>query len=169
RTMQMQDLQDLYVEQLRDLYNAGNQLVKALPKMAKAASNEELSQGFLDHLEETKGHVERLKEIFDKLGKKPTGKVCKGMEGLIEEGKEAMEDDAEPDVLDANLIAAAQRVEHYEIAGYGTVRSFAKLLGDNQGAKLLQQTLDEEGACDKRLTKLAESSINVEASEGAEA
>jgi len=167
--MQMQDLQDLYVEQLRDLYNAENQLVKALPKMAKAASNEELSQGFLDHLEETKGHVERLKEIFDKLGKKPTGKVCKGMEGLIEEGKEAMEDDAEPDVLDANLIAAAQRVEHYEIAGYGTVRSFAKLLGDNQGAKLLQQTLDEEGACDKRLTKLAESSINVEASEGAEA
>jgi ferritin-like metal-binding protein YciE len=164
--MQLQDLQDLFVDQLRDLYNAENQLVKALPKMAKAASNEELSQGFLDHLEETKGHVDRLKQIFDKLGKKPTGKVCKAMEGLIEEGKEAMEEDAAPDVMDASLIAAAQRVEHYEMAGYGTVRSFAKLLGDSESAKLLQQTLDEEGACDKKLTKLAESTINIEANAG---
>jgi ferritin-like metal-binding protein YciE len=163
-TMQMEDLRDLYVDQLRDLFNAENQLIKALPKMAKAASNEQLSQSFLDHLEETKGHAERLKEIFSELGEKPTGKVCKAMEGLIEEGKETMEEDAEPEVMDAGLIAAAQRVEHYEMAGYGTVRSFAKLLGETQAAKLLQQTLDEEGACDKKLSKLAESTINLEAS-----
>ncbi|HET6250576.1 MAG TPA: ferritin-like domain-containing protein [Tepidisphaeraceae bacterium] len=161
--MQLEDLRDLYTEQLRDLYNAENQLVKALPKMAKAASNEELSQGFLDHLEETKGHVERLEEIFESLGEKPTGKTCAAMKGLIEEGKETMEEDAEPEVMDAGLIAAAQRVEHYEIAAYGTVRTFAKLLGDNEAAKLLQQTLDEEGACDKKLTKLATSTINLEA------
>jgi ferritin-like metal-binding protein YciE len=164
--MQLEALQDLFVEQLRDLYNAENQLVKALPKMAKAASSEQLSQSFLDHLEETKGHVDRLAQIFENLGKKPTGKTCKAMQGLIEEGKEAMEEDAEPEVMDAALIAAAQRVEHYEMAGYGTVRSFAKLLGDAEAAKLLQQTLDEEGACDKKLTKLAES-INVEAAEPA--
>ena len=161
--MHLEDLRDLYVEQLRDLYSAENQLVKALPKMAKAASNEELSQSFLDHLEETKGHVARLKDIFDKLGKKPTGKVCKAMEGLIEEGKEAIEEDAEDEVKDAELVAAAQRVEHYEMAGYGTVRSFAKLLGDKDAVAILSQTLEEEAACDKKLTKLAESTINVEA------
>ena len=161
--MHLEDLRDLYVEQLRDLYSAENQLVKALPKMAKAASNEELSQAFLDHLEETKGHVARLKDIFDKLGKKPTGKVCKAMEGLIEEGKEAIEEDAEDEVKDAELVAAAQRVEHYEMAGYGTVRSFAKLLGDKDAVAILSQTLEEEAACDKKLTKLAESTINVEA------
>lgn len=163
--MHLQNLQDLYVEQLRDLYSAENQLVKALPKMAKAASNEQLSQSFLDHLEETKGHVERLKELFDKMGKKPTGKVCKAMEGLIAEGKEAIEEDAEPDVLDAGLIAAAQRVEHYEMAGYGTVRSFAKLLGDKDALRILTQTFDEESAADKKLSKLAESTINIEANE----
>ena len=160
--MHLEDLRDLYIDQLRDLYNAENQLLKALPKMAKAASNEDLSQSFLDHLEETKGHVDRLKEIFDKLGKKPNGKTCKAMQGLVEEGAEAIDEDADPQVKDAGLIAAAQRVEHYEMAGYGTVRSFAKLLGDTQAAKLLQQTLEEEGAADKKLTKLAES-INVEA------
>jgi ferritin-like metal-binding protein YciE len=165
--MQMEDLRDLYVDQLRDLYNAENQLIKALPKMAKAASNEQLSQSFLDHLEETKGHAERLKDIFKRLGEKPTGKVCKAMEGLIEEGKEAMEEDADPEVMDASLIAAAQRVEHYEIAGYGTVRSFARLLGEKEAAKALQQTLDEEGACDKKLTKLAESTVNLQASQTA--
>lgn len=162
--MQMEDLRDLYVDQLRDLYNAENQLIKALPKMAKAASNERLAQSFLDHLEETRGHAERLKEIFKELGEKPTGKVCKAMEGLIEEGDEARHEDSDPEVMDASLIAAAQRVEHYEMAGYGTVRAFAKLLGETGAAKLLQQTLNEEGACDKKLTKLAESTINLEAS-----
>jgi ferritin-like metal-binding protein YciE len=162
-SMQLHDLQDLYVDQLRDLYSAENQLVKALPKMVKAASNEQLSESFEQHLEQTRGHVDRLKQVFDKLGKKPTGKVCKAMQGLIEEAKETMEEDADPEVMDAGLIAAAQRVEHYEIAGYGTVRSFAKLLGDTAAARLLQQTLDEEGETDKKLSRLAETTINVEA------
>ncbi|MDB5330021.1 MAG: ferritin-like protein [Phycisphaerales bacterium] len=161
--MQLHDLQDLYIDQLRDLYSAENQLVKALPKMVKAASNEQLSESFEQHLEQTRGHVDRLKQVFDKLGKKPTGKVCKAMQGLIEEAKETMEEDADPEVMDAGLIAAAQRVEHYEIAGYGTVRSFAKLLGDTAAARLLQQTLDEEGETDKKLSRLAETTINVEA------
>lgn len=161
--MQMQELQDLYIDQLRDLYSAENQLVKAIPKMVKAASNEQLSESFEQHLEQTRGHVDRLKQVFDKLGKKPGGKVCKAMQGLIEEAKETMEEDANPEVMDAGLIAAAQRVEHYEIAGYGTVRSFAKLLGDNAAARLLQQTLDEEGETDKKLTRLAETTINIEA------
>lgn len=165
--MQMKALQDLYIDQLRDLYNAENQLVKALPRMAKAATNEQLSRSFMEHADQTRGHVDRLKQIFEKLGKKPTGKVCKAMEGLIEEAKETMEEDAEPEVLDAGLIAAAQRVEHYEMAGYGTVRSFANLLGDKEAAKLLQQTLEEEGATDKKLTKLAESTINIEADDEA--
>lgn len=163
--MEMEDLQDLFVDQLRDLYSAEKQLVRALPKMAKKASDENLKQAFTTHLEETKGHVERLEQIFDKLGKRAGGKTCKAMQGLVEEGKEAMEEDAEPEVLDAALIAAAQRVEHYEIAGYGTVRAYAKLLGDNQAAKLLQQTLDEEGKTDKMLTQLAESTINIEAAQ----
>jgi len=161
--MEMQDLEDLFVDQLRDLYNAEKQLVKALPKMAKKASDEDLKQAFSTHLEETKGHVERLEQIFDQLGKRASGKTCKAMKGLVEEGQEAMEEDAEPEVLDAALIAAAQRVEHYEIAGYGTVRAYAKLLGNSEAAKLLQQTLDEEGETDKKLTKLAETTINVEA------
>ena len=161
--MKMEDLRDLYIDELRDLYSAENQLVKALPKMAKAATNEDLAQGFLDHLEETKGHVARLREIFEGLDEKPTGKVCKAMEGLIEEGKEMIEEDAEPEVKDAGLIGAAQRVEHYEMAGYGVVRNFAKLLGETDAAKLLQQTLDEEAATDKKLTKLADSVINLEA------
>jgi ferritin-like metal-binding protein YciE len=164
--MELENLQDLYVEQLRDLYNAENQLVKALPKMAKAASDDQLKSAFEDHLEQTRTHVDRLEQIFDKLGAKATGKKCKAMEGLIAEGKEAMDEDAEPEVMDASLIAAAQRVEHYEIAGYGTVRAYAELLGDKQGAKLLQQTLDEEGQTDKLLTQIAESTINVEAARG---
>ena len=161
--MQMDDLQDLFVDQLKDLYNAENQLIKALPRMAKKATNADLKAAFEQHLEETRGHAEKLEQIFEKLGSSPKGKKCKAMEGLIEEGKEAMEEDAEDDVMDASLIAAAQRVEHYEIAGYGTVRSYAKLLGDNDSARLLQQILDEEGATDKKLTGLAESTINVEA------
>jgi ferritin-like metal-binding protein YciE len=161
--MQMESLQDLYLEELRDLYSAENQLLKALPKMAKAATNEKLQQAFTMHLDETRGHVERLEQIFDKLGEKAKGKKCKGMEGLVEEGKEMMEEADDDDVMDAGLISAAQRIEHYEIAGYGCARTYAKLLGDEQAARLLQQTLDEEGMTDKKLTQLAESTINVEA------
>ncbi|HZL37187.1 MAG TPA: ferritin-like domain-containing protein [Tepidisphaeraceae bacterium] len=161
--MKLEELRDLYIEELRDLYSAENQLVKALPKMAKAATNEELAEGFEEHLEQTKGHVNRLKQIFDRLGKKPTGKVCKAMEGLVAEAKEALEEDMTPEVLDAALIASAQRVEHYEMAGYGTVRSFAKLLKEREAMALLQQTLDEEAATDKKLTKLAVSTINIDA------
>jgi ferritin-like metal-binding protein YciE len=161
--MEVEDLRDLYVDQLRDLYSAENQLVKALPKMAKAANDEQLKQGFLDHLEETKGHVERLTTIFERLNEKPGGKKCKAMEGLIEEGKEMIEEDASPEAKDAGLIAAAQRVEHYEIAGYGTVRAYAKLLGEDAAIKLLQQTLDEEAAADRKLTALAENTINLQA------
>jgi ferritin-like metal-binding protein YciE len=161
--MEMEDLRDLYIDELRDLYSAENQLVKALPKMAKAANDEQLKSAFLDHLEETKGHVDRLTKIFDKLGTKPSGKKCKAMEGLVEEGKEMIEEDAVPEVKDAGLIAAGQRVEHYEMAGYGTVRAYARLLGEDAAAKLLQETLDEEGTADKKLTKLAESVINLAA------
>ncbi len=159
--MQMETLQDLYIDQLRDLYNAEHQLVKALPKMARAANSDKLRSAFEEHLEETKGHVERLEQVFEKLGVSPKGKKCKAMQGLIEEGKEMMEEDATPQVIDAGLIAAAQRVEHYEMAGYGTVRTFATLLGQSDSADLLQETLDEEGAADKKLTDLAESAINM--------
>jgi len=161
--MQMESLQDLFFDQLKALYNAENQLIKALPKMAKAASNPELQQAFTTHLEETRKHAERIEQVLEKMGEKAKGKKCKAMEGLIEEGKEMMEEDADPEVMDAGLIAAAQRVEHYEIAGYGCVRTYAKLLGNEQAAKVLQQTLDEEGKTDKMLTDLAESVINLEA------
>ena len=161
--MKLDSLQKLYIEELRDLYNAENQLVKALPKMAKHAAHQELKQAFEDHLEQTKEHVERLDEIFKRLDERPTGKTCKGMKGLIEEGSEILEKDGDASVLDAALIGAAQRVEHYEIAGYGTVRTFANMLGENEAAELLQQTLDEEGEADKLLTELAESVVNVEA------
>jgi ferritin-like metal-binding protein YciE len=156
-------LHDLYVDELKDLYSAEHQLLKALPKMAKAASAPQLAKAFTDHLEETEGQVERLEKIFKKLDVSPKGKTCKAMEGLLEEGKEVMEEDADPMVMDAALIAAGQRVEHYEMAGYGCVRTFARLLGYEQAADLLQKTLDEEGAADKKLTKLAETVINVEA------
>ena len=161
--MSMETLQDLFVDQLRDLYNAENQLVKALPKMAKSSDSEELRAAFESHLKETKGHVERIEAIFEKIGAKPGGKTCKAMKGLVEEGSEMMGEDAEPPVMDAGLIAAAQRVEHYEIAGYGCVRNFAKLLGDDHAAKLLQKTLDEEMAADKKLSKLADGGINARA------
>ena len=161
--MEMESLQDLLVNELKDLYNAENQLIKALPKMAKAASNPDLQQAFTTHLEETKEHAERLEKIFETLDESPKGEKCKAMEGLIEEGKEMMEEDAEPEVLDAALISAAQKVEHYEIASYGCVRTYAKLLGNEAAARILQQTLDEEGKTDKLLTDLAERLINVEA------
>jgi len=161
--MEIDSLRKLYVEELKDLYSAEKQLIQALPKMAKKASNAQLKQAFQQHLEITQTQLERLDRIFEGLGKSPRGKKCKAMEGLIEEGKEMMQEDMEPEVMDAALIAAAQRVEHYEIAGYGTVRTYANLLGEKDAAKLLQQTLDEEGQADKILTQLAESSINVEA------
>jgi ferritin-like metal-binding protein YciE len=163
--MQMESLQDLFVDQLKDLYNAENQLVKALPKLAKSSTAPELKNAFESHLAETKGHVERLEQIFDQLGTSPGGKTCKAMKGLIEEGAEMMGEKAEPEIMDAGLIAAAQRVEHYEMAGYGVVRTFAKLLGNDDAARLLQETLNEEGAADKKLTELAESVINRKAAE----
>ncbi len=157
-------LHDVYVEQLRDLYSAENQLVKALPKMAKAASSPELAQGFTDHLEQTKEHVARLEKIFESLEEKPTGKKCKAMEGLVAEGAETIEENATPAAKDALLIAAAQRVEHYEMAGYGSVKTYARLLGEDESAKLLEQTLQEEEETDEKLTEVAES-INAEADE----
>jgi ferritin-like metal-binding protein YciE len=160
-------LHELYVQQLRDLYDAENQLVKALPKMAEAANSDELRQGFEEHLEQTKEHVQRLETIFEKLGEKPKGEKCKGMEGLVKEGSEVLEEDMQEDVKDAAIIAAAQRVEHYEIAGYGTVRTYANLLGEDEATSLLEKTLDEEKETDDKLTQLAED-INVEAEEGAE-
>jgi len=163
--MKLKSLHDLYVDELKDLYNAENQLVKALPKMAKAASSDELRAAIEEHLEVTRGQVQRLEQVFQELEVNPKGKKCKGMEGLIEEGKEMMEEDAEPAVLDAALIGAAQRVEHYEMAGYGCVRTYARILGYDDAAELLQQTLDEEAEADKKLTELAESVINVEAEE----
>jgi ferritin-like metal-binding protein YciE len=163
KTMKLASIHDLYVDELKDLYNAEHQLLKALPKMAKAASAPELAKAFTNHLEETKEQIERLEKIFKKLDASPKGKKCKAMEGLIEEGKEVMEEEAEPAVMDAALIAAGQRVEHYEMAGYGCVRTFATLLGYKDAAALLQETLNEEGAADKKLTKLAETVINVEA------
>jgi ferritin-like metal-binding protein YciE len=161
--MEIDSLQKLYVDELKDLYSAEKQLLQALPRMAKKASNPQLRQSFEEHTEVTRMQVERLDKIFERLERSPRGKKCKGMEGLIEEGKEMMEEDMEPEVRDAALISAAQRIEHYEIAGYGTVRTYARLLGEEEDARLLQKTLDEEGETDKKLTQLAESSINVEA------
>jgi ferritin-like metal-binding protein YciE len=156
-------LEELLVDELKDIYSAENQIIKALPRMAKAASSPELKRAFERHLEETRRQVERLDQISQALEVKLTGKKCKGMEGLIEEGKEVMEEFDDDDTLDAGLIGAAQKVEHYEIAAYGTARTHAEMLGYTKAARLLQQTLDEEGATDKKLTQLAESIINVEA------
>lgn len=168
----IKSMSDLYVESLRDLYSAESQITKALPKMAKAANSDELSKGFKEHLEQTNGHLKRLETIFDGLGEKPTGHHCEAMEGLLAEGAELMESVKEAEVLDAGLIGAAQKVEHYEIAGYGTARNFARLLGYDDHAELLQETLDEEGETDKKLTELADGMINeaaIAATEGAKA
>jgi ferritin-like metal-binding protein YciE len=156
-------LEELLVDELKDLYSAENQIVKALPKMAKAANSPDLRRAFERHLEETRRQVERLNQIGEAMGTKLTGKKCKGMEGLIEEGKEVIEEFDDENALDAGLIGAAQKVEHYEIAGYGAARAHAELLGYTKVARLLQQTLDEEGAADKKLTALAENIVNVEA------
>jgi ferritin-like metal-binding protein YciE len=159
--MEHKDLMELFVDELKDLYSAESQLIKALPKMAKAATSENLRAGFEHHLEQTKEHARRIEEICTELDEKPTGKKCGGMEGLIGEGKEMM-DEFEGDVLDAALISAAQRVEHYEIAGYGTVRTYAELLGKDRAVELLEETLEEEKETDQKLTELAVT-INVEA------
>lgn len=156
-------LEELLQDELKDLYSAENQIIKALPKMAKAATSPELRRAFERHLEETRRQVERLDEIGAELDMKMTGKKCKGMEGLIAEGKELLEEDLPEEALDAGLIGAAQKVEHYEIAAYGTARTHAEMLGYRRVAKLLQQTLNEEGATDKKLTQLAESVVNFEA------
>jgi ferritin-like metal-binding protein YciE len=158
--MALDSMQDLFLNELKDVYNAEKQLVRALPRMAKAAESSELQQAFTKHLRETEGHVQRLERIFRSLGETPRGKKCKGMEGLIEEGKEILEEDGASEVIDAALISAAQRVEHYEIAAYGCLRTYAQLLGMNDADKLLQQTLEEEEATDQALTALGEGGIN---------
>lgn len=163
--MKLETLRDLYIHELKDLYSAEKQLIRGLPKMAKAATSEELRAGFEKHLEQTKEHASRLETILSALGESTRGPKCKGMEGLLAEGQEMIEEEADDEVRDAGLIAAAQRVEHYEIAGYGCARTHAELLGDDEGMELLQQTLDEEGETDKLLTQLAVSSINVSAAE----
>src|SRR3984893_14746662 len=161
--MKLDNLKKLYIEELRDLYSAENKLLKALPKMAKGAASTELKQAFENHLEETEGHVERLEEIFEDLDESPKGKTCYAMKGLVEEGSEILDKDGEESVLDAGIIAAAQKVEHYEIASYGTVRTFADLLNQTEASKLLQETLDEEGEANEKLNALAEGIVNPEA------
>jgi ferritin-like metal-binding protein YciE len=163
--MSKNSLKELYVEELKDLFSAENQLTKALPKMAKAASSDELRQGFEEHLEQTRGHVERLQQIFEQLREKATGKKCLGMEGLIKEGAETIGEDFGDAMMDAALISAAQRVEHYEIAGYGSVIAYADLLGESEQASLLRETLEEEKETDEKLTELAKE-INVQAQQG---
>lgn len=163
--MSLDSLQALFLEELKDVYHAEKQLVEALPRMAKAADSAELQQAFSDHLAETKSQVERLERILQELGHPARGKRCKGMEGLLEEAKEILQEDGEPAVIDAALIAAAQRVEHYEIAAYGCLRTYAQLLGHENAAKLLSQTLAEEEAADKKLTAIGERSVNAEALE----
>ena len=161
--MSMKTMRDLFVQELKDLYSAENQLTKALPKMAKGAADGDLQAAFERHFAQTKEQLGRLETIFQRLEVSPRGKKCKAMEGLIEEGKEVLQEEADDCVRDAALIAAAQRVEHYEIAGYGCARTFARMLGEEEAADLLQQTLDEEAQTDKKLTELAERSINLEA------
>ncbi len=163
--MEMESLRDLFVDQLKDIYSAETQITKALPKLTKAASSTELQNAFRMHLDQTQNQIKRLDEIFNNLGKNPKGKKCKGMEGLIEEGADMMKEDATPEVMDAGLIAAAQRVEHYEISAYGTARAYARMLGDERSASLLNQTLEEESQTDEKLNQLAEGQINIKAQE----
>src|SRR5271155_2875332 len=166
-SMKSNRLKHLYIEELKDLYSAENQLVKAIPKMAKASTSPDLRAGFEGHLGQTKEHVARLEKIFKALGESPAGKKCKGMEGLIKEGGEMIEEDPGPEELDAGLISAAQRVEHYEMAGYGCVGTYAKLLGESEAESLLRETLEEERETDKKLTQMS-GQINVEAASGGE-
>ena len=161
--MELDSLKDLYIHELKDLFSAEQQLVKALPKMAKAASHKELATGFQQHLEQTKEHAQRLQQILTSHKQTTRGSKCKGVEGIVAEGAEMIEEEADAEVKDAGLIAAAQRVEHYEMAGYGTARTYAELLGDQEGARLLQTTFEEERQTDQKLSKLAKSAINVAA------
>ena len=161
--MELETLRDLYVEELKDLWSAENQILKALPRMQKAATHPKLKRAFAKHEKQTRQHVKRLERICKALDVSPRGKKCVGMEGLIKEGKELIADRPDKDVLDAGLITAAQHVEHYEMAGYGTCRTWAMAMGYDDQAQLLQQTLDEEKQTDIDLTVLAESSINLEA------
>lgn len=161
--MKLDTLHKLFLNELRDLYHAEGQLLKALPKMAEGATSEELKKAFEEHLKETEGQVERLEEVFELLGETPKGKVCHGMKGLIEEGSEILEEDGEDSVIDAGIIVAAQKVEHYEIAAYGSVRTFAELLGHGEVVDLLEATLEEESAANELLNKLAQEIVNPEA------
>jgi ferritin-like metal-binding protein YciE len=165
--MALDSLKDLYIEQLQDLYSAENQILKALPKMTAAASHPELKAAFRQHETETQEQVRRLEQLFQRLGEKPGGVTCEGMKGLLKEGEKTMKEKADSDVLDAALIADAQRVEHYEIAGYGCVRTYARMLGFQQDVDLLQRTLDEEGNTDHKLTQLAEQVVNLDAAKTA--
>ncbi|MGE3275196.1 MAG: ferritin-like domain-containing protein [Vicinamibacterales bacterium] len=162
----MATLHDAFVDEVRDLFDAEKQLVKALPKLAKNASSDELRSALEEHLEETRNHVSRLEQVFEALGQKPRGKHCAGIAGIIEEGGEVLEQEGDDDVLDAMIIASAQRTEHYEMAAYGTVVAWAEALDMPESARLLQQTLDEEKAADQKLSKLAEQGINQAARAG---
>ena len=166
--MEMESLKELYVAELKDLWSAETQITKALPKMIKAATHPQLKKAFNTHLKQTERQIKRLERIFKELDESPRGKKCVGMEGLLKEGSELIKEKPEPDVLDAGLIAAAQHVEHYEMAGYGCVRTWARQLGEERHAELLQETLDEEEQTDKLLTDLAESSINIDAQTGSD-
>jgi len=161
--MKMEELEDLFHDELKDIYDAEHRILKALPKMAKKATSEKLRAAFEAHEEQTQEHINRLEQVFELMGKKPTKKPCEAMKGLMEEGDEVMKEDMDPDVKDAALIASAQRVEHYEMAAYGCLRTWAGHLGMDQAKKILQTTLDEEGETDHKLTKIAESGINTKA------
>jgi len=163
--MALQSLEDLFLHDLKDIYNAETQMTKALPRMARKASAPELRRAFEQHLKQTEAQIKRLERVFATLDEKAKGKTCKGMQGLVEEAREMMGEDIDDDVLNAALIAAAQKAEHYEMAAYGTARTYAEMLGNSEAARLLQQTLDEEEATDKKLTQLAEQLVNVEAVE----
>ena len=162
-SLKVESVEDLFLEELRDLYDAENQLLKALPKMAEAATTPALKMAFSQHLEETKGHVGRLDRVFRELDANPSGETCEAMKGLVKEAEQFVQARGEPSVRDAGLIGAAQRVEHYEMAGYGTARTLAKRLGHQEIATILQQTLEEEGEADKKLTAVAENEVNVRA------
>ena len=162
-SLKINSLRDVFIQELRDLYSAETQLVDALPRMAEAASDRGLRNAFEKHLEETRGHISRLDRIFTGIGEDSGGEKCEAMKGLVSEGKDYISAEGDPESRDAGLIASAQKVEHYEIAGYGTVRTLARHLGENVAAELLQQTLDEEGNTDKALTGLAERYANVHA------
>ena len=161
--MKLDSMKNLFLHELKDLHDAETQILEALPKMASKASHSELKSAFDEHRRQTEGHVKRLEKIFDDLGEKPGGVKCKGIRGIIAEGEEVLNEDADEEVRDAAMIAAAQRVEHYEMAGYGSARTYARMLGNDRAAQLLQETLDEEGETNKKLTSLAEARVNKDA------